>query len=213
MLAVGVNLERQGGLRHAYKKEAGQAVLLGQLLPRGEEIADVGEIQRVVNGEEQPAVHRHVALVLEGLEQSHEMAHVVFMPRIGLLYHHAVLLKGRCAPPCLVAPTVVGPAEAEGEVGLAGGQHLVEGALQQLLAVAEPVVIVAEALNAGLAGQRCLLLAHLRQAQVVEAQVGRDARLVMAAEQRLGLGNISPLGESFSPPFVIFWDGVVLWKI
>ena len=44
-------------------------------------------------------------------------------------------------------PVLVGPAEAEREVGLAGRQHLVERALEQPPA-AEPVVVVAEAVDA-----------------------------------------------------------------
>ena len=47
-------------------------------------------------------------------------------------------------------PRVVGPAEREREVGLARGQHLVERPVQQPLPV-EPVVVVAEAVDAGVA--------------------------------------------------------------
>ena len=54
-------------------------------------------------------------------------------------------------------PRLVRPAEAEREVGLAGREHLVERPLEQPLP-AEPVVVVAERLDAGLARERGLRL-------------------------------------------------------
>ncbi len=64
----------------------------------------------------------------------------------------------------------VGPAEAEGEIGLARAEDLSDGPLQQLLA-AEPVVVEAEGMDAVLAGEIGLLLTVFRKALVVIAEV------------------------------------------
>ena len=85
--------------------------------------------------------------------------------------------------------------------------------MQQLLAVAKPIVIIAESLQSSLAGQLCLLLANFRQSQVLETQVGRQVGLIVPAEQGTGFHNVVPLGKSPTPPFVILRDGVILRQI
>lgn len=37
--------------------------------------------------------------------------------------------------------------------------------------------------------------------------------LVVAFKEWLGLGDVGPLGKALAPPFVIFGDGVILWKV
>ena len=115
--------------------------------------------------------------------------------------------------PGFAAPCVVGPAQAEGEVGLAAVQHLVEGAFQQLAAVAEPVMPVAETLDAGLTGQLGLPLAHHGVKQVVVAQLARHLGLDVAFEERFGPPDVCPLGESLAPPLVVLRNLVELWQI
>ena len=110
------------------------------------------------------------------------------------------------------SPVLIGPAEAEGEVGFARCQHLVKGAFQNTPAV-EPVMVVTEAVDAVLSCQFGLRLTRLGKSQVVEAEVCRQVRLFMTPEQRFSLGDIGPLGESFAPPFVIFGNGVVLGEV
>ena len=59
------------------------------------------------------------------------------------------------------------------------------GPLEEALAV-EPVVVVAEAVDAVRSGEvACLLPRYLGQPQVVEAEVGGHVRLIVAREQRL----------------------------
>mgnify|MGYP003209722112 CR=1 FL=1 len=188
-------------------------MLRRESLPQLNEIADVREAERVVYGEQQLAVNGHVAPVAEGVEERQEMCRVVLTSRIGLFHHQSVALQRRRAPPCLVAPCVVCPADAEREIRLAACHHLVERPLEQLLAASEPVVVVAEALDAGLACQPRLLLARLRQSQVIEPEVGRDARLPVPTEQRLCPDNVYPLREPRSPPQVVFRDGVELRQV
>ena len=66
-------------------------------------------------------------------------------------------------------------------------------------AAARPVMPVAKSLDAMRAGKRRLLGAGFRQAQIVVAQIRRQARLVMPGKERLGLGHDGPLGRPPPP--------------
>src|SRR4029079_11271076 len=109
-------------------------------------------------------------------------------------------------------PRLVGPAQTEGKVRLARGKHFVEWPLDDALA-SEPVVVIAERLDAVLPCELGLGDAGLRQTQVVEAEVRRDVRLVMAREHRLRPGGVGPLGKSLSPPFIVLRNGMILRKV
>src|ERR1035441_7933119 len=74
-------------------------------------------------------------------------------------------------------------------------------------------MIVAKSMNPILARQRGLRLAGFRHAQVIEAEVRWKLRLIMALEERTGLGNVDPLRKSLSPPGVVFRNGVILRKV
>ena len=108
---------------------------------------------------------------------------------------------------------MVRPAETEGEVRFSALQHFLEGSLKQLLAIPEPIVIIAEPLDACFACQLSLLFPDFWQTQVVEAQVGRDAGLVMTSEEGARLHYVVPFREAWSPPFVVLWYWVVLRQI
>ena len=108
---------------------------------------------------------------------------------------------------------MVGPADAEGEVGLAARHHFLQRAFKQLASVAEPIVVVTESFHACLACQLSLLLARFGQTEVVEAKVGRNARLLVSTKQRFGFRHVSPLGKTRSPPTVIFGSRVKLRQI
>src|SRR2546427_12204765 len=56
-------------------------------------------------------------------------------------------------------------------------------------------------------------LAHLREPQVIEAQVAWKMRLIVPGEQRARLRHVAPLGESRAPPFVVFRNGMELGKV
>ena len=63
--------------------------------------------------------------------------------------------------------------------------------------------MVAEAVYSILAGKFSLLLHHIGHTQVVEAKVGRNARLIVAFEVRLSFYDVGPFGETLFPPFVV----------
>src|SRR5437762_4661349 len=74
-------------------------------------------------------------------------------------------------------------------------------------------MVIAEAVDAVLSGKLCLRLSHLRESQVIEAEVGWKVRLIVPGKKRARLRYIAPLGEARPPPFVVFGDRVVLRKI
>ncbi len=74
-------------------------------------------------------------------------------------------------------------------------------------------MVVAEAMDAVLAGEISLLLADFRKAQVVVAEVCGEMGLIVAGEERGGSRHVTPLGEARAPPLVVFRDRVVLRKV
>src|SRR4051794_52858 len=89
-------------------------------------------------------------------------------------------------------PRLVCPAEGKRKVRFTGAQDLLKWLLQQLLAF-EPVVVIAEAMDPVLPGQRGLGLTHVRQAQIVIAKLGRHPRLLVTRKEWLGLPDVDPL--------------------
>ncbi len=147
-----------------------------------------------------------IAGVLEIGEQSKEMGLIVG-EGVVLGYQNFLILTVPAA-----GPVFVGPAEAEGEIGLARAEDLCDRALKQLL-TAEPIVVIAEAINAVKASEIGLLLADFRKAQIVVAEICGEMGLVVAGEERRGSGHVAPLGETRAPPLVIIWNGVVLGEV
>ena len=80
---------------------------------------------------------------------------------------------------------------------------------QQAPAV-EPVVPVAEAFDAVAPRELGLGGPCFGQPQVVIAQVSGQARLMMAAKERPGLGDVRPFRESFPPPLIVLRNRVEL---
>ncbi len=132
---------------------------------------------------------------------------VIVRPGIGLLHEHPLF----GAVP-VAAPGVIRPGEAEGKVRLLGSDHLLERALQEAFS-GEPVMPVAERLDAGAAGQLGLRRPGFRDAQVIEAQVRRKVGLIMSGKQRTRLGHVGPFGEALAPPGVILRGRMVLGQV
>src|SRR5262249_36819145 len=114
-----------------------------------------GEPVRAVDEEKWPAVHPDVPPVPKRPDEPTDMGAVVLL-RV-LLLDQDCLIQAVPAP----RPVFVGPAEAEGEVRLSGFPDLVQRPLQQAPAV-EPVMVVAEAVDAVLPRQLRLGLAGFR---------------------------------------------------
>ena len=159
--------------------DARQSGCFGKFPPQFHEVGYVPIMVWVVDGKYRLAVDGDIPMVSECGEHIVEVGRVVLITAI---HHWCNHLSLAAVLPCLGSPFVVSPAKAKGKGGLARSQHLVEGPLQQLLAVAHPIMIVAETLDASLAGHPGLLLTHLGQPEVVETEVGGDAWLVVATK-------------------------------
>ena len=109
-------------------------------------------------------------------------------------------------------PVLVGPHQAERQVDARVRQQRLQGPVQQAAAV-ERVHVEHEAVDAGAAGHVRLPPQHLRAVQAVEAQVARDARLVVPGEARQGAADVGPFREALAPPGVVLRDGVELRQV
>ena len=77
----------------------------------------------------------------------------------------------------------------------------------------EPVIEVAEAIQAISLRELGLLLTDFFDAKIIKAQVRRYMRLIMTRIVRPRLCDIRPIGKSLSPPAVIFRNGMILRQI
>ena len=203
-----------GRAHHGDEVEARHAILCRQLPPLRHERIGILEVERIEDGEQRLAVHADVARIAECRKQRAEMHLVVGRPQVALLHQDLRTFLARLGiGPGSGSPGVVGPAQTERKVRLPAGNHFIEGTLQQLAAVSEPVVVVAEAFDARFARQRGLRFARFWKTQVVKAQVSRDARLHMPAEQGLGRHYIGPFREPGAPPRIVFRNRVELREI
>src|SRR5215211_4254692 len=100
------------------------------------------------------------------------------------------------------APRLICPAQTERKIRLPRREHFVEGALEDATA-SEPVVVVAEALDAMVTGKLGLRRSRFRQSQVVEAKVRGNVRLIKASKQRLCSRGVGPFREALTPPGVV----------
>ena len=141
--------------------------------------------------------HPYVARILECRDKPPGVCGVVVNSPIRLFPKYLFLFA---APPPL--PGFVRPRKTKRKIWPAGCKHVVERTLEQPLS-AEPVVPAAEAADTVASRQGRLRLPRLRNAQIVETEVGRNMRLVMAVEQRLSLRHVRPFSEAFSPPAVV----------
>ena len=108
-----------------------------------------------------------------------------------------------------------GPLAQQMQKGRSGSplrKNFVEWTLEQAMS-AEPVVVVAEAVDAVTSRERCLLGARLRHPQVVEAQIRGQARLFVAGELRSRARDVAPLGEALAPPGVVLRDRIELRQV
>src|SRR5262249_16671442 len=147
-----------------------------------------------------------IPLVPKSIGQPADVLLVVFFT---ILLRDQNLFVVPVPPP---GPVFVRPAQAEGEVRLARHQDLGKGAFEEAFAL-KPIMVVTEPVYAVFPGQVGLRLACFGQTEVVEAQVRRQMRLAMPAKQRPRSGDVGPLREAFSPPFIVLGNGMELREI
>ena len=194
----------------SHEMNAGQSLGPGKALPQSDEMRGVGQFVGIIHHKQGLAVHTDVTGIAESRQQGAEVCLVVGIAGIELLHQHAVRTF---LAELLVLPTMVGPGQTEGEVGLAGRQHLLEGTLQQTTSVTEPIVPVTEALYSILPGHVGLLLPGLGKTQVIIPQIGGNTRLIVSAKQRTGLAHVGPFGKALAPPGIVLRRGMELGQI
>jgi hypothetical protein len=189
------------------KVEAGQARLHRHLLPESHQLAQARNVARAQEVEYRPAIDGQVSLVKEVGQQVVEVLNIVGFTGISLLLKYLVT---PAVPD--TGPGLVGPAEAVamGQFRVLKQVHDRPG--QELHAVAEPVMPVAQGGHPVPLGQFPLRTAGLRHAQVVESEVSWQPGLKMTVEERASRGGVRPFGEARSPPAVIFRYRVKLRK-
>src|ERR1700719_4697290 len=72
---------------------------------------------------------------------------------------------------------------------------------------------VTKRINSYLARVSDLCVECLFATEIVEAELSRQNRLLMAREQRSRSGNLMPFRESLTPELVVFWNGVELPQV
>jgi SAM-dependent methyltransferase len=157
--------------------------------------------------EERLALDPEVATVPEGGEDVLEVRAIVVGSRIRLFDEHAI---GLVVPDA--APGLIRPCETEGEIRLTCLQHLRVGALEDA-PTREPVVPVAERLDAVRTGEGSLLFTGFGKTEIVETQVCRQVRLAVSAKERPGFRGIGPFREAGSPPVVVLRDRMKLGEV
>ena len=199
-----VILEAKG--RGAVERQFAQAQLPRQGPPAFRGGLGVRQQLGAIDDQDRLAAHADVARI--GHVASHVAEDRQVVLRRVVLADQDVGLVAVPAP----GPVLVGPAQGERQVQARVSQIGVQRPLQQALPV-EPVVVEAEARDAGVASHGHLLSHHLGQAQVVIAQIPCQARLVVAQELRLGLGDVGPLGEALAPPGVVLRERMKLRQV
>ena len=134
------------------------------------------------------------------------MPQVVF-GRIVLLHQYLVF-----TPVPASGPVLVRPYEEKWEFGPLGTEGVLDWSFEKPSTV-EPIVVVGKASDPGSLRQRRLALPYFGDAKIVESEVRRQMRLVVAPELGPSLSDVGPLGEPSAPPLIVFGDGMILREV
>src|ERR1051326_3186081 len=176
------------------------------LTPHVHHVAQVMDRLSAKDQEQRLAVDTDVTLVEENLAQPANVVEVIGH-RIALFDEERL---GAVVP--ISRPVMVGPAQAEGKVGAARAQDLVDGQFEESFTV-QPVMVVAKAVDAVTSCEARLLLADLGDTQVIEAHVRRQVWLPVAGKLRNRARDVRPFREALAPPQVVFRNGMELWQM
>jgi hypothetical protein len=90
--------------------------------------------------------------------------------------------------------------------------HLHHGPLKELLTI-EPIVVVGERVDSGVGSQTRLAPNDPRISKIVMTEIRRNMRLIVTMELGSRFVDIDPLSKSFSPPFIVLRNSVVLGQV
>jgi len=166
----------------------------------------IGESERAVDKEHRSSVEPQIAHVAEhACEPTTVLPEVVVV--VSLLHQHLVVLAIPAPSPALVRP-----AQRERLVEVEVSEEIIDRPAQQPV-TAEPVVVVAECPDPVSFRQVELTEPCLAQSQIVEAEFPREVRLLVSGEEWTRSGDVRPLREPWTPPRVVLWDRMELWKV
>ena len=206
--AVEAEFRRIGGveaLRH-HQHRVLAMVAAEQPAPARHGGAGVGDQPGAVDHQHRAAGDADIARVAEMPGQAVHQRPLVAAPPV-LRDQHLLV---RAVP--AAGPVLVRPHQAEREIQRGLGQHRLDRVVEQAAAV-EPVEIMHEAEQPGIARQLDLPAHGLRVGQRIMAEVARDARLVMPGEARHGAGDRRPFGESGAPPGIVLGHRMELRQV
>ncbi len=130
----------------------------------------VWKVPSTIDQKQRPAFDPDVPRVAERTAESADV-HRVVLDLVALIHQHVAF-----EPVLGARPVLVGPTQAEWEVGLALGQDLVEGPLQEATA-REPLMIVAKPGDTVFTSEVGLGPPGIGESEVVKPQVGRQVGL------------------------------------
>ena len=188
---------------HCHEIETRQAGPLGLPPPAVGGAGRVGQLIGPIDDEHGPAVDPDRPGIAKRFQQPADVGEVVVR---GIALRLEQISIGAVPTP---RPGLVGPAEAEGEVGLTAGQNFGEGAFQKSLAL-KPVVVVAESMDAVFTSEVGLCLSRFGRPQVVEAEIGRQLGLIVTMKEGLGFADVPPFGEPAAPPGIVLGNRMKL---
>jgi len=163
----------------------------------------IGNHRRTPHVDERLPVDAQISVVLQILRQMRDEGDVI-VGAVVLRDQNVIAVAGPCP-----APVVIGPAQTKFKIDIWIVGEVSDRRFEQRLA-AEPVKIKAEGVDTSRLRHRRLLLLNLRQTQIVEAEIGRQTRLIMTDELRPRTRHVCPFGEAFAPPSVVFLDRIEL---
>ena len=99
-------------------------------------------------------------------------------------------------------PVLIRPTQTKRHIAPFVLEHIVNGFVQQPLP-GEPIVVIAERVDAVGLRQLDLLAANLTKPQVIKAEIRRQVRLIVAFKERLCLCGVGPFRETLTPPCVV----------
>src|SRR6185436_19940042 len=102
-------------------------------------------------------------------------------------------------------PLLVYPADTEEKRSASSLDEIVQRPVEKAASV-EPVVVVAERVDAVSSRQLELLIRRIGKAQIVVAERAWLPRLQVAGPERPGCRYVAPVGEAFAPPAVVLGD-------
>ena len=176
--------------------QVANAELSGFLAPALGGLQWIGHVGWPVHQKHRLAIHAYISRVAKNMRKPANMVQIVFR---AVCLRHQHLFLAAVPNSC---PIVIGPTEAKWKIWRAKLENFVDREFQQP-GPAEPVVVIAEAVDAILGRKGSLSSSRLGQPKIIETEIGGQMRLVVSTKTRTRLDDVRPLGKTLPPPLVV----------